>query len=170
MAGPLSQQTKDCKVKHDRHYIESIYLYRIDIEGTEPDYRPIIPSLCRWLARILVILPLLLIGLLLTAVAAWGVDKLVHTDQVNRNVTVVGVPVGGFDPEELDSVLDEMAAQTATDVVVVRAEGLEITVTNAEAGVTIDTAAMRTAILEAGRETNPVSAFSTWVGGAARSS
>lgn len=117
----------------------------------------------RWLARTLVVLPLILIGLLLTAVAAWGVDKLIHNDQVNRNVTVVGVPVGGFAPDELDSVLNEMAEQSSTDSAIIRAEGFEITVTNAEAGITIDTAAMRTAILEAGREANPVSAFSTWV-------
>jgi vancomycin resistance protein YoaR len=117
----------------------------------------------RWLARTLVVVPVVLIGLLLTAVAAWGVDKLIHADQVNRNVTVVGVPVGGFTPDELDTVLQDMASQAATDLATVRASGLEITVTNAEAGIALDTVAMRTAILEAGREANPVSAFSTWV-------
>lgn len=118
----------------------------------------------RWLIRTLVVVPLVLLGLVLSAVAAWGVDKLVHADQVSRNVTVVGLPVGGFDPAELDAVLDELAGDSAADPVTIRAEGLEITVTNAEAGITLDTEAMRTAILATGRETNLVSAFSTWFG------
>ncbi|MDJ0923091.1 MAG: VanW family protein [Acidimicrobiia bacterium] len=117
----------------------------------------------RWSVRVLLGVPLLLLGLLLTAVAAWGVDKMVHVDQVNRNVLVAGVPVGGLDDLELDSILRDLAADSADDPVIIRAPGLDITVANAEAGITVDTAAMRSAVLDAGREANPVSSFSTWV-------
>ncbi|MCP3861487.1 MAG: hypothetical protein GY704_17690, partial [Phycisphaeraceae bacterium] len=89
---------------------------------------------------------------------------MVHVDQVNRNVTIAGVPVGGFTERDLDPILDELAATTATESVVVAAPGLDITVTNAEAGISLDSEAMRLALLDAGRQSNPVSSFSTWVG------
>ena len=53
----------------------------------------------------------------------------------------------------------------AGDLVTVRAPGLDIAVTNPEAGVSIDKAAIRDAVFAAGREENPVEAFSTWVTG-----
>ena len=57
-----------------------------------------------------------------------------------------------------------MAVLTASDSVVVSAPGLDITVTNAEAGITLNVDAMRRAVLEAGRQSNPVSSFSSWMG------
>jgi vancomycin resistance protein YoaR len=89
---------------------------------------------------------------------------MVHVDQVNRNVAVAGIPVGGFTQAELDPILEELAVLTASDSVVVSAPGLDITVTNAEAGITLDIEAMRRAVLEAGRQSNPVSSFSNWMG------
>ena len=94
-------------------------------------------AMSRWLVRLLVGAPLVVAGLVLTAVAAWGVDRVIHVDQVNRNVTVAGVPVGGFTDEELDPILEELSAATAADPVVISAPGLDITVTNAEAGITL---------------------------------
>jgi hypothetical protein len=115
--------------------------------------------------RTLVVAFLVILGLLLSAVAAWGVDKVVHTDQVSRNVTVAGVPVGGMNQAELDEVIDGLAVATTDDLAVVRAPGFEIAVSNAEAGITLDREAVRAAVLAAGRESNPLTAFSTWIGG-----
>ncbi len=126
-------------------------------------YHPV--AMPRWLLRVLVIVPLVLLGLVLSAVAAWAIDKMVHNDQVNRNVALAGIPVGGLDAAELDAVLEELAAQSADDTVSVRADGLEITVTHAEAGISIDKEAVRNAVLDTGRQQNPVEAFSTWVTG-----
>ncbi|MFW2381450.1 MAG: VanW family protein, partial [Acidimicrobiales bacterium] len=119
----------------------------------------------RWSIRTLVVVLLVLLGLFLSAVAAWGVDKVVHADQVSRNVTLAGVPVGGMDGAELDEAIDRLAAATADDVVVVRAPGIEIEVSNAEAGIALDAEAVRAAVLEVGREGNPLAAFTTWIGG-----
>jgi hypothetical protein len=115
--------------------------------------------------RTLVVALLVILGLFLSAVAAWGVDKVVHTDQVSRNVTLAGLPVGGMNRAELDEAIDSLAVATADGLVVVRAPGLEIEVSNAEAGIALDTEAVRAAVLEVGREGNPVAAFSTWIGG-----
>lgn len=117
----------------------------------------------RWLVRTLVVAALTVLGLFLSSIAAWGVDKMIHVDQVNRNVTLAGVPVGGLDEAALDPVLEELAASYADDQVVIGAEGLEITVTNAEAGITLDRESVRAAVLQAGRQGNPVASYSTWV-------
>ena len=48
----------------------------------------------RWLRRTVFVAAFVVIGLLVSTVAAWGIDSLVHTDQVNRNVALAGVPIG----------------------------------------------------------------------------
>ena len=117
----------------------------------------------RWLLRLLVSLLLVVLTLGLTAVAAWGIDRLVHVDQVNRNVTLDGVAIGGLSVAELDAVLEEMAAARATDTVLIHAPGYSIEVTNAEAGISLDIEATRSAALEAGRKDGAVSSFSAWL-------
>lgn len=117
----------------------------------------------RWSVRALVVLATALLGILLTAVAAWGVDKMLHTDQVNRNVSLAGVPVGGLYAAELDPILEDLAAHIADDLVVIKAVGYEIVVTNAAAGINIDREAVVAAVLDAGRAASPIDAFSTWV-------
>jgi vancomycin resistance protein YoaR len=117
----------------------------------------------RWPLRLFVVGVLTIFGLVLTAVAAWGVDKMMHADLVTRNVTLAGRAVGGLSPDELDPIIEQLAAEHADDRVVVRADGLEITATNTEAGISLDGEAVKAAVLDAGRQENPVSAFSTWV-------
>jgi vancomycin resistance protein YoaR len=114
-----------------------------------------------WRTLVGVLLVALTLGL--TAVAAWGIDQLVHGDQVNRNVTLDGVAVGGFTAAELDGLLEEMAAERAGDTAVINAPGYAIEVTNAEAGIRLDIAATRAAALQAGRDEDAVSSFSTWL-------
>ncbi|MEA2001524.1 MAG: VanW family protein [Actinomycetota bacterium] len=119
----------------------------------------------RWSIRTLFVLLVATLGILLTAVAAWGVDKMIHSDQVNRNVTLAGIPVGGLLVEDLDVIIEELAAQHANDPVAIRAEGIEVVVTNAEAGISVDKGALRVAVLDAGRDANPIDAFTSWVSG-----
>ncbi len=117
----------------------------------------------RWLRRVLVITAFSILGLILGTVAAWGLDKFVHVDQVNRNVTLDGIPVGGMSEPELDAVIDRLAVETSDDLVTISAPGLEMTLTYAEAGISPDRAAIREAVFGAGRQSNPVSSFATWV-------
>jgi vancomycin resistance protein YoaR len=117
----------------------------------------------RWLWRAIVSVPLVVLTLVLTAVAAWGIDRLVHVDQVNRNVTLDGVAIGGFNVAELDALLEQMAAQQAGDTAVINAPAYSIAVTNAEAGISLDIAATRAAALQAGRDEGPVPSFSSWL-------
>jgi len=121
----------------------------------------------RWLGRSLVVIGLVVPGVLLSTVGAWGVDKVVHLDQVNRNVTLGGVAVGGMTEAELEEVLDRIAADNAADTATVTAPGWTVTLTYAEAGITLDREATMAAAFAAGRQTNPVQAFGTWVGGMA---
>ncbi len=121
--------------------------------------------MARWSIRVLLVAAFALPGLLLGTVAAWGVDKVVHLDQVNRNVTVAGIPVGGMTQPELEEVLDELAAETAVSPVVIAAPGYDIVVSQAEAGISIDRDAVIAAVFAAGREGNPLTSFTSWIGG-----
>lgn len=117
----------------------------------------------RWSFRVFVVAGLSILGLTVTGVAAWGVDKMVHTDQVNRNVSLDGIPVGGLTSDALEPILDEIAAEHTDDPVIIRADGFEISATNSIAGIVLDRQAVKDAVLSAGREENPITAFSTWV-------
>ncbi len=119
----------------------------------------------RWLLRALLVGAFVVPGLLLSTVAAWGVDKVVHLDQVNRNVALAGIPVGGMTEAELDAVLDELSAATSTEPVVVSAPGLDVEVSHAEAGIAIDRDAVKDEVFAAGRDGNPVASFVSWLGG-----
>ncbi|MGA9598002.1 MAG: VanW family protein [Acidimicrobiia bacterium] len=121
----------------------------------------------RWLGRTLVVAAFVVLGLLLSTVAAWGVDRVAHVDRVNRNVTLAGVEVGGMTDSELDATIDRIATESAADTVMISAPGLDIVLTRAEAGVSVDREATRDAVFAAGRQGNPVTAFGTWVGGLA---
>ena len=118
----------------------------------------------RWSVRVLTVAALAVAGLLLSSVAAWGVDRVVHTDQVNRNVSLGGVAIGGMTEGELDVVIDDVAAAMAVDQVVIAAPGLDIVVTQAEAGITIDRAAIKDAAFAVGRDGNMLGSFSSWIG------
>jgi hypothetical protein len=114
-----------------------------------------------WRALVSVLLIALTLGL--TAVAAWGIDRLVHVDQVNRNVTLDGVAIGGFTAVELDTLLEEMAAARAVDIAVIKAPGHTIEITNAAAGISLDIDATRAAALQAGRGEGAVESLSSWL-------
>jgi len=115
--------------------------------------------------RTLVVAAFVISGLLLGTVAAWGVDKVVHLDQVNRNVTLAGVPVGGMTEAEVDEVLDELTVAAAGSFATISAPGYDIVVSHAEAGITIDRAAVTDAVLAAGRESNPIASIAGWLAG-----
>jgi vancomycin resistance protein YoaR len=118
-----------------------------------------------WLRRGLVVLAFAIPGILVGTVAAWGVDRAAHVDRVNRNVTLDGLAVGGMTAPELDAVIDRIATESAADTVEIAAPGLDIVLTQAEAGITVDRSSTREAVLAAGRQGNPISAFGSWVGG-----
>jgi hypothetical protein len=103
-------------------------------------------------------------GILVGTVAAWGVDKVVHLDQVNRNVTLDGIAVGGMTEPELDAVIDRIAAETATSIATVSAPGWDVSASYSEAGIAVDRDATKAAVFEAGRQSNLLQAFGTWVG------
>jgi vancomycin resistance protein YoaR len=119
----------------------------------------------RWLARALLIAAFAIPTVLVGTVAAWGVDKVVHIDQVNRNVLLAGVPVGGMTTAELDTVIGQIAADTADDLATISAPGLDIVVSHEEAGITPDVDAIKKAVFATGRESNPITSFAGWVTG-----
>ncbi len=119
----------------------------------------------RWLSRTLLVAVLVIAGLLVSTVAAWGIDQVVHTDQVNRNVTFAGIPIGGMTLPELDEVLDRVSAKTMDSPVMVSAPGLDITVTSTEAGIALDRQAAIDAAFDAGHESNPIGSLRSWLGG-----
>lgn len=119
----------------------------------------------RWLSRTLLVAVLVVTGFLVSTVAAWGVDKIVHTDQVNRNVTLGGIPIGGMTLTELDVVLDRISAEVMASPVEVSTPDLDITVTAAEAGISLDRQAAIDAAFAAGREGNPIDSLQSWLGG-----
>ena len=119
----------------------------------------------RWLARILIGAAIVASLLALGTVAAWGVDRVVHTDQINRNVTFAGIPVGGMSEAEFAAVLDGVSAETADSRVVVAAPGLDIVVTGAEAGITLDRDAALDEVFAAGRTGSPIDSLTTWLDG-----
>ncbi len=119
----------------------------------------------RWLQRTLVVAAIAIPTLLLGTVAAWGVDRVVHIDQVNRNVRLADVSVGGMTEPELDAVLDDLAAQMSTEPVVISAPGLDINVTHAEAGISLDRVAIMDQVFSAGRDGGVLSSFVDWIGG-----
>jgi hypothetical protein len=51
--------------------------------------------------------PLLVVGLV---AGIWAVDTWAAGDTVARNVTLAGVPVGGMDPAELRTAVEQLAA------------------------------------------------------------
>jgi hypothetical protein len=104
-------------------------------------------------------------GILLSTVAAWGVDRVVHTDQVNRNVNLAGIPIGGMTERELDAVIDEIAATTSSHQVVIGAPGYDIVVSHTEAGITVARDAIKDEAFSASRNGNLLSSFSSWIGG-----
>ncbi len=119
----------------------------------------------RWLARVLLGAAILVTVLVLGTVGAWGVDRVVHLDQINRNVTFAGIPVGGMSETEFADVLGQVSAETAEGRVVVAAPGLDIIVTGSEAGITLDRDAAVAAVFAAGRDGGAIEAFTTWLGG-----
>ena len=119
----------------------------------------------RWLVRSLLGVVILAAVLILGTVSAWGVDRVVHLDQVNRNVTFSGISVGGMTGAEFADVLDRVALETAEGRVVVSAPGLDIAVTGAEAGISLDRDAAIDAVFAAGRDGNVIDSFTGWLGG-----
>jgi len=119
----------------------------------------------RWLVRSLFGVAILAAVLFLGTVSAWGVDRVVHLDQVNRNVSFAGIPVGGMTEAELIEVLDQVALEVAAGRVVIAAPGLDITVTGAEAGISLDRDEAIEAVFAAGRDGNVVNSLAGWLDG-----
>jgi vancomycin resistance protein YoaR len=115
------------------------------------------------MGRALLVAAFAISTVLVGTVAAWGVDRVVHVDQVNRNVSLAGIPVGGMTAAELDTVIDQIATATTGDLVTISAPGLDIVLSHEQAGITPDTDAIKEAVLRTGRESNPVASFATWV-------
>ncbi|MDJ0664436.1 MAG: VanW family protein [Acidimicrobiia bacterium] len=119
----------------------------------------------RWLVRTLLGVVIVVAVLLLGTVTAWGVDRVVHFDQVNRNVTFAGIPVGGMTEAEFANVLDRVALESAEGLVVVAAPGFDIVVTGAEAGISLDREAAISRVFAAGRDGDVVDSFTGWLDG-----
>jgi len=105
----------------------------------------------------------ILLAIAALVVASWGIDKMLHAGRVSRNVTLAGRPIGGLDTSELQQVVEDLIVDTSDDVLTVAADGLTITATNAEAGVTIDRDGVIAAAFDAGRSGNPLTAICSWV-------
>jgi vancomycin resistance protein YoaR len=106
--------------------------------------------------------PLVVIALV---AAAWGVDAWRTGDDVVRNVTVAGAPVGGADADELTRELDELAQQLPSTPIEIDAGEYTLTSTAGELGLSIDAEATADEVHDIGRDdplpTRPVRWFSS---------
>ncbi len=93
--------------------------------------------------------PLVVIALV---AAAWGVDTWRTGDDVVRNVTVAGAPVGGSNDDELTGQLAELAEQLPSTPIEIDAGEYTVTSTAGELGLSIDTTATADEVHDLGRD------------------
>jgi len=93
---------------------------------------------------------------------AFGVDQWIHRDRVGRNVSVAGFDVGDGTTDDIARVLRSESAIVEALPVVIETDGLTIETTVAEAGISIDEAAVTDAVFAA-RDANGIFArFDRW--------
>lgn len=107
----------------------------------------------------------ILVLALLMAVAvglAFGVDQWTHRDRVGRNVTVAGFEVSDGGAEDVARVLRSESAIVGALPVVIETDGLTIETTVAEAGISIDEAAVTDAVFAARDADGIFERFEQW--------
>lgn len=109
-------------------------------------------------------------GMLGTAVAAWGVDSVLHAGKSMRNVRLAGVAVGGLSESQVEARVHRIAAILETQQFVLRANGKELTASLQQLGADIDVDATVEAVMASGREGLLSSRVGGWVTGLANSS
>lgn len=112
-----------------------------------------------WIAVGVLAVPVVLV---LFAVVAWRIDS-GDEREVLRGVEVAGRPVGGLDVDELDVVLDELAAEYPASAVRVETPEGDLVATGAEVGLTLDVVATRAAVAELGRDGTRAERFGEWL-------
>lgn len=107
------------------------------------------PTRRRWPRRVTWILsvPLALVVLL---VVAWMVDSALAGEDVARNTELAGVPVGGMEEAELETIVENLAEELPDTEVLVDAGDLELESTAGDLGIGIDVKATSDAVIDAG--------------------
>jgi vancomycin resistance protein YoaR len=90
------------------------------------------------------------LGILVLLVAAWAVDSVVQSGQVQRNVTLDGQDVGGMGRSSLTGVVTEVADEYAATPVTVKTPNGTLDTTLGDLGVAVDEAATEDAALAVG--------------------
>ena len=109
-----------------------------------------------WAVSVVGILVVLVIG-------AWILDsRVVHEGMVLRNVALLGDPVGGLGPADLDARLTAMADDVADDTLTIDLPDQVIVTTNATVGVGLDVDTTGAGIMAAGRSGGLVDQFRSW--------
>lgn len=106
------------------------------------------PRLPRW-AWAAIGVPLALLVLL---VAAWAVDSVVQSGNVQRNVTLADRDVGGLTAGDLGEVVDEVAGDYEATALTVTTPNGELETTVGELGVTVDRERTEQAVLDVGND------------------
>lgn len=113
----------------------------------------------RYAGRLLIVAPL---AVVLAVALAFGVDTWTHRDRVGHNVSIAGFAVADADVDDVAGVLRAENAAASRLPVVIRTEGLVIETTVADAGVSVDEAAVTAAALAATDGDGVVDGFRRW--------
>jgi vancomycin resistance protein YoaR len=105
--------------------------------------------------------PLLVFGLL---AAAWAIDRATSEDEVMRNVTLAGTPVGGSGRADLRATVEKLASELRSAKVELDASAFTIETTAQDIGLAVDVDGTMSAAMSAGRsDPGPWSPL-RWVG------
>lgn len=90
--------------------------------------------------------------LLVLLVAAWAVDSVVQSGNVQRNVTLADRDVGGLDAGQLEGVVTEVADEYEATTITVETPNGELETTVGELGVSLDHERTEQAVLDVGHD------------------
>ena len=90
------------------------------------------------------------------------VDMVLHTDQVHRNTTIEGRPIGGLGAADLDAVLGRLAAEAAATSLRLDGGGHAIEATAGDLGVSFDAEAVAGGAMAVGRGGPWVDRIGSW--------
>jgi vancomycin resistance protein YoaR len=102
-------------------------------------------------------------GLVAVVTAAWAVDTGRAQGKVVRNVSLGGRDVGGMSRTELDAAVRALSEDYAAGKVTVRTDGPSFTFSAAEIDLALDEDATAEAVLDVGRQGNPLTRAVAWV-------
>lgn len=113
--------------------------------------------------RLLIIAAVSATGLFLVVVAAFGVDRFVHSGEALRNVTVAGVDLSGLDEDGAVRALSEYEGLLLDQTAPFTVAGVIVDLDPASVGFDLNEAAAVRAAMETGRTGSVFSQFGWWL-------